>query len=293
MSDFLNRKPQPRRSSENRVDFPKNAKDSDGWSHIVRFLRLDAESHITYKYCRHVFKTMPGMGVREDHDGNQYERKDFSMAYCLGSPSNPFSQGDVEMNEEGVAECMSIVMPNGVPLHELMSERGDRNSLQLRERCLVWSWSNNHLAIIDRPPGFFDTLREWAVSFGSDPFLYTTKDPARMGYDVVIQTKPKGGSFYDYAFSAPPPSDKRNIQDVRALITQQMDSVMKDFNVVQSKESIMQSLGISGVGASASASGSAAKSAGDGGFGDGSAPGKVADLREGGDGLDNMEDSDL
>jgi len=281
MSGFLNRKPQPTQGSPNRIDFPKDAQEAKDWSRIVRFIRLDEEHHITYKYCRHVFATLPGQGPHVDREGNPRDRGPVSIAYCLGSPSNPYTQDQsVEMNEEGVAECMSILLPNNVPLHDMVGREG-KPSIQLRERCLVWSWSNNHLAIIDRPPGFFDKLQKMCAPFGGDPFYYNKNNP---GFDVVIQTSSKGGTFYDYAFNTPPLNAERDILNVLHLIKAQRESVFEDFNVVQTKEAIIQHLGVSG-GTVAPTSG---PPKGDE-FGAGQPQGSSQALNDG-DGLDDMGD---
>ena len=218
------------------MSFPKDAAEAASWSHIVRFIKLDDEDHETYKYCRHVFKTQSGQGPYIDKEGKVSERRSMSMAFCLGSPRNPFAQGDdLEMDDEGVADCRSIILPNGTSLHDI-DEGGS-----LRERCVVWSWTNNHVAMIDRPVGFFDNLFEWTQKVQDNPFYYSKSTP---GFDVLLQAEPKGGNFYSYSFSCPPNSANRDFAAVMHLVKAQRDEVLAMLNPAQTKEDIIQRLGL-------------------------------------------------
>ena len=280
MPGFLNRKSQPREGSLSRIDFPKNATEANAWpAQTVRLIRLSKEHHLTYKYGFHLFRAIPGQGPRIDGDGNAQKREGWQWAYCLGSPPDPFSQEDaIEMSDDGISACRGIVLPNGVPLHDV-DEGG-----KIGERALVWSWTNNHLAIIDRPPKFFDRIKEWAKQSGADPFFYNRDNP---GFDVMIQTAGKQGNFYDYQFSGPLQGSK-NIADVMHLVNQQRGDVMKFLNPVQTREDIIERLGL-GDGAG-KASAPAAQDSGAGEFGDGSAPGSVSDLNDGDDEDDGLSD---
>ena len=282
VGSFGNRKPQPTKGSQDRVTFPKNAQEADGWGHIVRLLRLDKENHETYKYCRHSFKAMAGQGPWIDRDNMPQPRDGKQqIAYCLGSPQNPFSQdGAIEMYDDGIAECRSIVLPNGQTLHDV--DGGG----ELRERCLVWSWTNKHVAMLERAPKFFDKLLQWVQKVGSNPFYYGPEAP---GFDVIIETVAKGGNFYDYTFSCPPVSPNRNFDDIRHLIKEQRGKVVERMNPAQTKEKIIQNLGL---GAAPSRGGADEDDDFGGGAGPTGTTGRLDTGAPGSDALDNLGGDD-
>jgi hypothetical protein len=119
---------------------------------------------------------------------------------------------------------------------------------ELRERCLVWSWTNNHVAYIDRPPKpFLDELASCEKKWGSEVFYM---DDARQGFDVIITT-PIQGTAWKYAFQPPPPTDHTDFMAVMPLILQknengltQFDQVLALMNPAKTMELIKQDLGL-------------------------------------------------
>lgn len=245
MSGLLSRKAQPSKARQDRIQFPKDSNEASTWKHVVRFLRLGKNTagdgwDITYKYIRHEFDLIAGQGPYVKSNGEIGERKGKNYAYCMGSPRNPYSQdSEIELNEAGVAECRSIILPNGVPLHDV-----DQGGV-IHEKCLVWSWSNNHVAIIDRKPVFFDGLMKWAGKMGIDPFYYDSKNP---GFDVLL-TCPPTGIAYKYDFGCMPPGGNMDIESVKALMQQQFKDVQAAMNPIMTKEAIIKQLGIGNTGA--------------------------------------------
>ena len=231
------RKPQPKKSNPNRLKFPSNSQEATGWSHIVRFIRLDDEDNMTYRYVRHFFEAMDGQGPYVADDGTTSPRRGNQFAYCLGSQRNPYDvTGDAPVNEEGIAECRSIMLPNGINLHDV-DQGGD-----LAEQALAWCWTTNHLVIVGRKPGWFDGLFAEVKKWGGDMPWYFSKD--RPGYDVVLGTVPKAGNFYNYTYSSAPPNSQRNFDDVKALIKTQREAVMEEFNPTETRERMIQRLGL-------------------------------------------------
>ena len=277
---ILHRKSQERQGSASKIQFPKPGSHKD-WSNIVRFVRIGKNPapqsefdqwHLTYKYIQHKFDKMPGQGPVVMNDGTVVERNALQFAYCLGSPSNPYTQEqNVPVNEQGCEECRSIVLPNGMPLHDI--DQGG----ELFERCIVWSWTNNHMAIIDRKTrAFFDPFAEWCQAQGVDPFFYNEANP---GFDIILTTPSRGGA-YTYSFGVPLGGNK-DITTVKPLMQAQLEDIKKDLvKHVRTKEEIIEALGI---GAGKPAPGAASNDDDD--FGSGVTPGSVGRMDDSDDSL--------
>ncbi|MHB8994578.1 MAG: hypothetical protein ACYC63_04935 [Armatimonadota bacterium] len=225
---------------KDRVKFPRPGPEASEWSHVVRFIRLGVDKenggfYTSYKYVQHMFDKVAGQAPYEKKDGSIGERNGLQFAYCQGSPVNPYFTGKtVPVNEEGVDDCRSIILPNGVPLHDI--DQGGT----MHECCLVWSWTNGHVASLDRKIVFFDALSDWAKKLQADPFYY---DEAHPGFDVILST-PARGTAYTYSFDQTPRGQDRDILSVKALMQAQFAEVKESMIPVRTTEQITKSLGL-------------------------------------------------
>ena len=205
---------------------PKKNETTKDWS-----IQLTVLKRTVLPYRQHAWPTFDEQGAMVKPDGTTQPRASWSFATCLGSPAQEYDSFDsIETNDEGIATCRGIKLPDGRNLHDVVGQYGE--NADWRISCYVYNWTVGCYQVLQESPtnGFVRCLfnKVWE----------TEAKPATYMIELGVEISPKGKrTFYamkPQQLPAPLPPIEEDYKKI----------MQSRHNVMETAEALVQRLGL-------------------------------------------------